>query len=95
MHRVAATQRPVRSTNHPQWHANVDATDVACTENLAETLWQLRAGEHAVALTCHADVSGFVRVVGAPDLLHYMKGWLLEEVARYARRYGWRLAFVA
>lgn len=95
MHRFIATELPVSSTSHPHRRASYGVTRDARTVAFAETLWQLRAGEQAATLTCHEDVSGCVRVVSTPDLLHYMKGWLIEEVSRYARRCGWRLAFVA
>jgi hypothetical protein len=79
-----AVRAGTRPTNHLR-----DST------GLSETLWQLQAGEHAVLLTCCADTLGVARVVNAPALLHYMKGWLVDDVARYARKWGWRLALVA
>lgn len=61
----------------------------------AETLWQLKAGGQAAMLIASADLLGHARVTSTPDLLHYMNGWLVDDVARYARQWGWRLAFVA
>lgn len=95
MYRFTVTELPLNPTSHPRQRANHGAGHVAPADTPAETLWQLSAGEHTAALTCHEDVTGCVRVVGAPDLLHYMRGWLVEEVARHARQCGWRLAFVA
>ncbi len=95
MYRLTTTELPLGAANPLRQRADHGAGHVVPRDMLAETLWQLSAGEHTAALTCHEDVSGSVRVVSAPDLLHYMRGWLVEEVARYARRCGWRLAFVA
>ncbi|KPK37323.1 MAG: hypothetical protein AMJ69_11930 [Gammaproteobacteria bacterium SG8_47] len=63
--------------------------------NPIETLWQVEACDQGVVLLCRTDGMGFTRVVEVPALFHYMKGWLIDDVARYARRSGWRFSFVA
>ena len=95
MYRFTATQLPATTASALPRRANRTATRVGQIQTSAETLWQLEAGGQAAVLRCGEDSSGCTRVVSTPDLLHYMKGWLVDDVARYARQWGWRLAFVA